>query len=79
MIVYKKRLIRIVTSTPSVTQTRLHDFITPYSYCGLAPLGSTESESVWDITRIEVFMDGTIITKTATSVSWNDRYIAVYN
>jgi hypothetical protein len=79
MITYKKRLIRTVGSTPALTLVRLQDFVTPYSYCGLAPTGSTESQNVWDITRIEVFMDGTISTAIATGISWDDRYIAVYN
>jgi hypothetical protein len=77
MITYKKRLIRAVVSMPPLR--RLQDFVTPYSYCGLAPSGSIESQSVWNITRIEVFMDGTINTTTATNVSWDNRYTAVYS
>lgn len=79
MITYKKRIIKVVEIAPSVVQTRLQDFVEPYSYCGLAPTGSTEGESVWTITRIEVFMDGTISITTATNVAWVDRYTTVYN
>ena len=79
MITYKKRILKPTTTILSSTLSRLHDFQTPYSYCGLAPLGSTQSQNVWEITRIEVFMDGTVNTQIATSVSWDDRYTAVYS
>jgi len=55
-----------------------HDYQSPYSYCGVAPLGSLESQSVWTIKRIEVNIDGTTTKKTATNVIWNNRYSLTY-
>jgi hypothetical protein len=55
-----------------------HDWVDPYSYCGTAPSGSLETNSVWTITRIEVFPNGTTDIKTATTVAWTDRLIVIY-
>lgn len=62
-------------STPG---ERENDWQAPYSYCGMAPAGSALSSPVWDIDRIEVFADGTVDVKSATSVAWTNRYIVIY-
>jgi len=56
-----------------------HDFVSPFSYCGVAEEGSLASDEVWNITRIEVFLDGTTAMLTAENVAWNDRYIVIYS
>jgi hypothetical protein len=63
---------------PGVALIRRHDYVDPYSYCGVAPSGSLESANVWDITRIEIFISGTVDQKSATNVAWDDRYIVIY-
>ena len=56
-----------------------HDFVSPYSYCGKAIVGSLESQSVWTITRVEVLSDGTTSTAQATNVDWTNRYTHTYS
>jgi hypothetical protein len=55
-----------------------NDWVDPYSYCGSALAGSLEADNVWDIYRIEVFLDGTINVMTATGVAWTDRLTVIY-
>jgi hypothetical protein len=48
-------------------------------YVGTAPLGSTPSENVWDITRTIYDSSGVRISKgTATGVNWTDRASHIY-
>lgn len=54
-----------------------HDWQPPYSYMGSALAGTAESDPDWLVSRIEVFIDGTTLVKTATG-SWDDRYILPY-
>jgi head-tail adaptor len=54
------------------------DYVSPYSYLGVAPVGSAESAEVWRITRIEQHSDGTVTTATAENVAWDDRLTATY-
>ena len=59
---------------------RRHDWTGTYSYCGTAPDGSAESDTVWDIARIEIDGDGGIVGTTyATGVAWDDRTTASYS
>ena len=55
-----------------------HDYISPYSYCGKAPIGTPTSSSIWEITRIEIFLDGTTDIKTSTG-EWDNRTTLIYN
>jgi hypothetical protein len=57
---------------------RRNDWQSPYSYCGSAPTGSSESANVWDIYRIEVFTDGTVNVMSAIGVAWTNRYTVIY-
>jgi hypothetical protein len=52
---------------------RRHSFEQPYSYCGFADDGEAESANVWQITRINVALDGTATTGLATNVNWTNR------
>lgn len=52
---------------------KLHDWVAPYSYCGLASVGSLTSEAVWTITRITINNDGSTTSSTLTGVKWDDR------
>lgn len=53
------------------------DFVSPYSYIGVAPSGSATSAAVWNITRIE--MDTGFPVTTATGVAWDDRLTESYS
>jgi hypothetical protein len=55
-----------------------YDFVDPYSYCGDAPSGSLESAAVWNISRIEVLLNGTTIILSAANVAWDDRLTVIY-
>jgi hypothetical protein len=54
---------------------KLHEWVSPYSYCGTAPVGSLTSDAVWTITRITINNDGSVTPSTLTGVAWDDRYI----
>ncbi len=75
MLLYSGRILKIVTKDIYVKR---QDFQTPYSYCGIAAPGSEETDSVWKITRLQVNLNGTITTATATAVKWTERYTATY-
>lgn len=47
-----------------------------YSYIGVAPTGSLESDAVWSIGRIS--LTGTIVMTNATNVAWTNRANGVY-
>jgi hypothetical protein len=55
-----------------------HDFVSPYSYCGKAVVGSLETQSVWDITRIEILDDGSTVLTNATDVDWTNHLTHTY-
>jgi hypothetical protein len=56
-----------------------HDFVSPYSYCGFASNSSvSESDEVWEITRIQILGDGSTVVTRATGVAWDDRLTATY-
>jgi hypothetical protein len=56
-----------------------HDWEAPYSYCGIAPNGSLETEENWIIKRIQVSLAGTTTILTATDVAWTDRTTVIYS
>lgn len=55
-----------------------HEWVSPYSYCGVAPNGTLDSASTWEIKRVEVLLDGTTNIMSASLVSWNDRLTVTY-
>lgn len=56
------------------------DFVSPYTYTGLADAGTSESTASWTIRRSEYDSAGThVATLTATSTSWNNRLTASYS
>ena len=55
-----------------------HVWVSPYSYCGVAPGGTLDSASTWEIKRVEVLLDGTTNIMSASLVSWNDRLTVTY-
>jgi len=54
----------------------LSDMVTPYSYIGIADAGSSETDSVWKVTRINLI--GTVESAIATNVAWANRLTATY-
>jgi hypothetical protein len=54
------------------------DYVYPYQYSGIAPLGSSESDSVWKINRIDFTILDSPITQQAIG-SWDNRYLLVYS
>lgn len=54
-----------------------HDF-NIYDYLGTAPIGSSESSNVWEITRLTIASNGSVTTGVATNVSWTGRYTHIY-
>ena len=61
----------------SVQLSYRHDF-NVYDYLGKAASGSSESASVWTITRLTIASDGTATPGTATNVTWTGRYSHIY-
>ena len=57
---------------------RRHDFVSNISYCGFAELGSLESDSVWNISKIVVSVFGTTTTTHATNVDWIGHLTHIY-
>lgn len=56
-----------------------HKWLSPYSYNGKAAAGSSESDAVWKIVRIEIAGDGSVVEiKTLNNVKWSDRLILVF-
>lgn len=52
---------------------RRSDWVDPYSYCATAINNSSESASVWKITRILSNNDGSVTSGVSTNVKWDDR------
>jgi hypothetical protein len=50
--------------------------VDPYSYIGVAPVGSLESDAVWFVTRIDI--GPPVVTATASNIEWDDRLTASY-
>jgi hypothetical protein len=64
----------------AVSTTRRFQWVSPYSYMGLAPYGSLESAAVWTIHRTTVSSAGEVMaTATATSTRGTDRLTATYS
>lgn len=55
----------------------LSDFVSPYSYIGVAAPGSATSSAVWTITRIEIAAG--FPTTNASGVAWDDRLTETYS
>lgn len=72
--------LQYVTSSVSIASgEKRSDFTGSISYCGLAPLGSLETQEVWTINKIAVALNGSTSTTTATNVAWTDRYTVIYS
>jgi hypothetical protein len=67
------------TSTIVGLFTRRHLWQDPYSYNGSAFIGSSESDAVWKIVRIEIAGDGSVVEiKTLNNVKWSDVLILIF-
>jgi hypothetical protein len=68
------------TFTCSVTNfDRRHKWLSPYSYNGKAVAGSSESDAVWKIVRIEVAGDGSVVEiKTLNNVKWSEILTLIF-
>jgi hypothetical protein len=70
-----------LTATYSPGQVLLQtesDWVSPYSYCGVAPIGVPQTDPFWHIDRIQVNNNGSTTTLTANNVAWTNRYIVPY-
>ena len=67
-----------VPTPPPSTFERESDFQSPYQYCGYAPAGSLTSQAVWEIDRITVKLDGTVLVQSASNVAWDNRTTVIY-
>jgi hypothetical protein len=54
----------------------LSDFVSPYSYIGVAVTGSATSSPVWRVTRIDI--GPPVVAELADPIEWDDRLTAVY-
>jgi hypothetical protein len=75
----KTEIEQIIISSGSTSYDKKYDYVSPYSYCGVGPKNSLETDSVWKITRIEILQDGTNIVIVKENVKWSERYILIYN
>ena len=66
-------------SLKAKTYIRRHDFVSDVSYCGFAEIGSFETDSVWNISKIVVAIEGTTTTTHAQNVKWSDRLTVIYS
>jgi hypothetical protein len=64
--------------TGTAVKEKRHAWLSPYSYCGVAPSGSLETTNTWKITRITVAADGSTTTATASNVAWTNRLTVTY-
>jgi hypothetical protein len=56
------------------------DFVSPYTYTGLADAGTSESTASWLIRRSEFDAGGSFVaTLTASAVQWANRLTASYS
>jgi len=54
-----------------------HSFATPLDYIGLAPIGTLETDPVWNITRLTTTLSGTSLSQTAVG-AWTNRTSLIY-
>lgn len=55
-----------------------NDWNSPYSYCGVSPIGAFTTDPIWQIDRLQVNNDGSVVVLSANNVAWDDRYIVPY-
>ena len=65
----------IVTQSKTTSRS---DWVSPYSYIGVAPYGSSETDYVWTITRITINNDGTVTTSILHNRRWSDHLTLTY-
>lgn len=61
----------------SPVRIRRHSYTYPYSYNGSAAAGTPEASTTWILTRVQVLLDGDVVTTYATG-SWTNRVSATY-
>ena len=56
------------------------DYISGHSYIGRALVGSSDSDPVWTVTKIQISTSGTLSNQPqkATSAQWSNRYFLNY-
>ena len=65
----------IVTQSKTTSRS---DWVSPYSYIGVAPYGSSETDYVWTITRITINNVGTVTTSILHNQRWSDHLTLTY-
>lgn len=48
-------------------------------YLGTAPVGTLDSSPVWNLTKLELAIDGSISSETRATDSWDNRLTAIYS
>jgi hypothetical protein len=67
-----------VSGMDAINYIRKHNFVSGTSYNGKAPIGSLETDHLWNITKIIVSPNGTTTTTIANNVSWTNRLTNSY-
>jgi hypothetical protein len=68
----------VTYTTSYLPLQKKNDWNAPYSYCGVAPIGAFTSELIWQIDRLQVNNNGSVVTLSANNVAWDNRYIVPY-
>lgn len=70
----------ITIDEPAQKKQVLFDYSEPdVVFIGKASLQANQDDDTWTVKKIEVNLDGTTTTSTATNIKWSDRLTAIYN
>jgi hypothetical protein len=69
----------VTYTTSYLPLQKKNDWNAPYSYCGVAPIGAFTSELIWQIDRLQVNNNGSVVTLSANNVAWDNRTTIIYS
>lgn len=77
----KNRWGPVVSPVATTQASRRHHYVpeTSTSYCGRAPVGALDSESVWEVRKIVISPAGISTTTAASGIAWLDHLTATYS